>query len=83
MSALRPPDLGYGRHDLPGYAQVAGGLVPGHVLAGEPKERRQRTWLADSLGVGKLQDGMDVAAQVSSCDGAVWPRPPEWANGSR
>jgi hypothetical protein len=77
VPAMRPSDVGHGRDDLSRHAQTAGGLVPGHVLADESKERRQRAWAAGGLGTGQLQDGLDMAAQIAASDGAAWPGPPE------
>ena len=75
-------DIGDGRDDFPRHAQTAGGLVPGHVLVGEPEERGQRPGVAESVGVGQLQNGVDVAAQVSESDGAARPGSAERAGGS-
>ena len=52
MPAVWSPDIGDGGHDLPGHAQAAGGLVQGHVLAGEPEERSQCPGVAKGAGVG-------------------------------
>ena len=68
-----PPDLGDGRHDLPGHSEAFGGLAPCHVLAGEPKERRQCPRSAEGAGIGQLQDGLDLVAQVPASDGAAGP----------
>jgi hypothetical protein len=39
MQGVWSLDVGDGGHDLPGHVQAAGGLVPGHVLVGEPRRR--------------------------------------------
>ncbi len=75
-------DIGDGGDDFPRHTQTAGGLVPGHVLVGEPEERGQCPGVAESVGVGQLQDGMDVAAQTSASDGAARPGSAERAGGS-
>ena len=65
------PDLGNGCSTIfGGRAQAFGGLVPGHVLAGEPEERSQRHWACRRvLGLGSYKNSMDVAAQA--CGGAM------------
>ena len=65
-------------YDFPGHSETFGGLVPRHVLGGEPKERCERPGSAKGAGVGQLQDCLDLAAQVRSSDGAAGPRPAEW-----
>lgn len=62
MRGLRLPELGDGRDDFPGYSQAAVTLVPGDVGGHQPEERCQRNWTATSAGLGKLQDGVDLAA---------------------
>jgi hypothetical protein len=36
------PNFGDGRNDLPGHANPFAGLVPRHVVANHPEQRRQR-----------------------------------------
>src|SRR5450432_311727 len=71
MSAVWSPDLGDGWYDLPGHAQAFGGLVPGHVLAGEPEERSQRPGPAEGAGIGQLQNRVDMVAQAAARDGTT------------
>src|SRR3954471_21517171 len=73
MPAVWSPDVGDGGYDLPGHAQAAGGLVPGHVLVVEPEKRSQCPGVAEGAGVGQLQNSVDVAAQVPASDGTAGP----------
>jgi hypothetical protein len=53
---LRPPSIGYGRNDLPGYAHPADSLVPGDVVGDRAEERRQRSGAAAGAeGLGSYQ----------------------------
>lgn len=74
MCRVRVPDVGDGGHDFPGYADSLAGLVSGHVVGDEPEERRQRAGPAASSGPEELRDGMDVAAQITSGNGAARAR---------
>lgn len=71
MPAVWSPNVGDGGHDLSGHAQAFGGLVPGHVLVGEPEERSQRFGAAEGVGIGQLQNRVDVVAQVPASDGTA------------
>jgi len=70
-----PPNLGDSGDDLPGHAQALGGLVSRDVLGYDAKERGQRPGATTGTWIGKLQDSMDVAAQVASRDGATGAGP--------
>jgi len=43
VSRVLAPDVGDRGHDLPGHAEAAAALVPGHVVRDEHKERGQRS----------------------------------------
>ena len=68
-----PPDVGGGRHDLPGHADAAADLVSGHVVGRQPEDRRERHRLAAGAGPWELRDGVDVAAYVAAGDGDGGP----------
>jgi transposase-like protein len=48
-------DVGDGGYDFPRHAQTTGGLVPGHVLAGEPEEWGQCSGVERVLGLGSYK----------------------------
>jgi hypothetical protein len=62
-----------GRDDLSGHAQTPDPLVPGDVGPHQPKERGQRYRAPAGAGLGQLQDGLDLAAQIAACHGATRP----------
>ncbi len=62
MCELRPPSLGDGRDDLPGYAHPAHALVSGDVVGDHAEERRQRSGAAAGIGLGKLPNRLGLAA---------------------
>src|ERR1019366_10055641 len=55
--------------DLPGHPQASGAVVPHHVVGDESEEWGQRVGSAESAWIGKLQDGLDVVAQVAASHG--------------
>ena len=71
MCRLRVSELGNGWNDFSGYPETAHALVPGDVVRDEPEERRQCHGVAARVGVGELQDGMDMAAQIAARHGAT------------
>jgi len=76
MRRLRTSNLGDRGNHLSGHAQAVGDVVPHHVVGDEPEERDQRAGLAESAWIGKLQDCLDMVAQVEASDGPPWTRPP-------
>ena len=55
-------NVGYGRHDFPGYAYSAIGVVSSHVVGDHPEEWCQCLGVAASVGAEELRDGLDMAA---------------------
>src|ERR1022692_253398 len=66
---LRTSNLGDRGDDLPGHPQASGAVVPHHVVGDESEEWGQRVGPAESAWIGKLQDGLDVVAQVAASHG--------------
>src|ERR1017187_5706997 len=66
---LRTSNLGDRGDDLPGHPQASGAVVPHHVVGDESEERGQRVGSAESAWIGKLQDGLDMVAQVAASHG--------------
>src|ERR1039457_3647048 len=69
MRRLRTSNLGDRGDDLPGHPQASGAVVPHHVVGDESEEWGQRVGPAESAWIGKLQDGLDVVAQVAASHG--------------
>jgi hypothetical protein len=65
VSILQAANVRDGWYDFPGYAETAYAVVPSNVVRNESKERRERTWSAAGVGLGKLRDRLDVVAQNS------------------
>ncbi len=82
VPSMWPLNVGNGGDHLPRHAETIGGLVSGHVLVGQPEERGQCPGVAEGAGIGQLQDGLDMAAQVAASDGATGPGSAERAGGS-
>src|SRR6266404_1705130 len=49
------PSVADGRYDLPGYAQTAGPVVPGHLVGHRAKERSQCVGAATDSGLEQLR----------------------------
>ena len=64
-----------GGYDFPGHPQAVGPLVSDDVVGDQPEEWSQCSGLAEGSGTGKLQDGLDVAAQIASRDGSTGEGP--------
>ena len=69
MRELRVSNVGHGGDDLPGHAQATGVVVSHDVVGDQPEERSQRLGSAARPWAGKLQDRLDVAAQVEAGHG--------------
>lgn len=64
VPAMQSSNLRYGRNDLPGHAQAAGGLVSGHVLAGEPKKRRKGYIHPITVVKGKKESASELLPRI-------------------
>jgi len=62
MCGLWLPNFGDRRHVLPGHANPFTGLVPRHVVANHPKERRERLRAATGAWAEELRDSLGLAA---------------------
>jgi ribosomal protein L37AE/L43A len=58
--------IGDGRHDFPGYADTANGLVSCPMVGNQSEERRQRLGATASLRSGKLPDRLGKATQTAA-----------------
>ncbi len=72
---LWPPDVRHGWDDLPGHPQPAHRLVSGDVGRHQSEDRDERADAAAGAGLGQLPNGLDLAAQAATGDGAAKPGP--------
>ena len=72
---LWPPDVRHGWDDLPGHPQPAHRLVSGDVGRHQSEDRDERADAAAGAGLGQLPNGLDLAAQAATGDGAARPGP--------
>ena len=70
-----PPDVRHGWDDLPGHPQPAHRLVSGDVGRHQSEDRDERADAAAGAGLGQLPNGLDLAAQAATGDGAARPGP--------
>ena len=70
---LWPPDVRHGWDDLPGHPQPAHRLVSGDVGRHQSEDRDERADAAAGAGLGQLPNGLDLAAQAATGDGAARP----------
>src|SRR5262249_32157663 len=75
-------DLGDGRHDLSGHAYAVDDLVSRALVDQQSEDRHERQGPPAGFGAGQLRDGMDLAAQSTTGDGAPGPRPADGPCGS-
>src|SRR5438876_12461743 len=63
------PSVADGGHDLPGYAETADDVVPGHLVGDGAKEWSQRLGAATHIGSGQLLHRLDMVAATSANHG--------------
>lgn len=79
MSLDVPPmwisSLRYGGNDLPSNANPSTRLVSSYVVDDGPEAQAQRLGSPAPAGPWQLQNGVVVAAETATRDGAAWPGP--------
>src|ERR1039458_5624626 len=68
---LRVGDVLDSWHDIPRYTQAPADVVSGDVVRHQPEERGECAGPPEGVGAWQLRDGLDVAAQAASSDGAA------------
>ncbi len=70
---LPVPSVADGGYDLPGYAETADPMVPGHWVGDRAKKWSQCLGAAADSGLGQLPHRLDVVAQTAARHGVTGP----------
>src|SRR5271166_2395684 len=68
---LRMGDVFDGWHGVPRHPQAPANVVFGNVVHHQPEERGECAGPPERIGARQLRDGLDLAAQAASGDGAA------------
>jgi hypothetical protein len=73
LCQLPTPDIGHGGHDIPRCPDPVDHLIPRNVGRQQPENGRECAGPSASLWSGEIRNGLDLVAQIASCDGVPGP----------